>query len=155
MTSPIVNFLLRRTLSVTPLRNLPVKKRQEFWLNSAYHKFFICVHKNMSAPQTSDLFGEIGANFPVQLSSRSHFATIENKKVIAANINLSCWGFFFVFLSQQSNVFADERISKILDIASIVIIIIKKMILETLCRLSEYYVDFIGHFFLQNGGIYR
>ena len=28
-------------------------------------------------------FGEIGANFPVQLSSRSHFAKIENKKVIA------------------------------------------------------------------------
>ena len=31
-------------------------------------------------------FGEIGANFPVQLSSRSHFANIENKKkVIAEN----------------------------------------------------------------------
>ena len=30
-------------------------------------------------------FGEIGANFPVQPSSRSHFANIENKKVIADN----------------------------------------------------------------------
>ena len=30
-------------------------------------------------------FGEIGVNFPVQLSSRSHFAKIENKKVIAEN----------------------------------------------------------------------
>ena len=30
-------------------------------------------------------FGEIGANFPVQLLSRSHFAKIENKKVISEN----------------------------------------------------------------------
>ena len=30
-------------------------------------------------------FGEIGANFPVQLSSRSHFANIENRKIIAKN----------------------------------------------------------------------
>ena len=30
-------------------------------------------------------FGEIGAKFPVQLSSRSHFANIENKKIIAEN----------------------------------------------------------------------
>ena len=30
-------------------------------------------------------FGEIGANFSVQLSSRSQFAKIENKKVIAEN----------------------------------------------------------------------
>ena len=30
-------------------------------------------------------FGEIGANFPEKLSSRSHFAYIENKKVIAEN----------------------------------------------------------------------
>ena len=30
-------------------------------------------------------FVEIGSNFPVQLSSRSHFAKIENKKVIAEN----------------------------------------------------------------------
>ena len=27
------------------------------------------------------LFGEMGANFPVQLSSRSHFAKIENKSI--------------------------------------------------------------------------
>ena len=30
-------------------------------------------------------FGEIGANFSLQLSSRTHFAKIENKKVIAEN----------------------------------------------------------------------
>ena len=30
-------------------------------------------------------FGEIGAYVPVQLSSRSHFAKIGNKKVIAEN----------------------------------------------------------------------
>ena len=31
------------------------------------------------------LFGEIGANFPIQLSSRTQFANIDNKKVIAEN----------------------------------------------------------------------
>ena len=30
-------------------------------------------------------FGEIGANFPVQFLSWSHFANNENKKVIAEN----------------------------------------------------------------------
>ena len=37
--SPLVNIHLRRTLSVTPLRNFPVNKR----------------HKKLFAPQTSDL----------------------------------------------------------------------------------------------------
>ena len=46
-------------------------------------------------------FGEIDANFPVQLSMRSHFAKIENKKIIAKklcekhkNKSLTCslWG---------------------------------------------------------------
>ena len=61
-----------------PLRNLHVNKRLS--LNSVYRKFFIYVHKNLLGP-----FGEIGAYFLVQLSSRSHFANIENKKVIAEN----------------------------------------------------------------------
>ena len=83
-----VNILLRRTLSVTPLRNLPVNKRQKFWLNSVYRKFFIySVYTQKSVCATNfGPFGEIGANFPVQFSSRSLFANIENmKKVIAEN----------------------------------------------------------------------
>ena len=30
-------------------------------------------------------FGEVGGNSPLQLSSRKHFAKIEDKKVIAKN----------------------------------------------------------------------
>ena len=41
--------------------------------------------KNLFVPLTSDFFGDIGANFPVQRSSRTQFAKIENKKVIADN----------------------------------------------------------------------
>ena len=42
----------------------------------------VYIHKNLSAPQLLDL---VGANFSVQLSSRTQFAELENKKVIAQN----------------------------------------------------------------------
>ena len=44
----------------------------------------LCTQKSVCATNFGP-FREIGANFPVQLSSRSHFANIENKKVIANN----------------------------------------------------------------------
>ena len=43
-----------------------------------------CTQKSVCATNFGP-FGEIGAKFPVQLSSPSHFANIENKKVIAEN----------------------------------------------------------------------
>ena len=51
----------------------------EFRLSQILH---LCTQKSGCATNFQP-FGEIGANFPVQLSSRSHFANIENKKVIA------------------------------------------------------------------------
>ena len=44
--------------------------------------FHLCTQKSDCATNFGP-FGEIGVGFPVPLSSRSHFAKIENKKVIA------------------------------------------------------------------------
>ena len=78
--SPLVNIRLRRTLSVTPLPvNKDLKILAEFRLSQILH---LCTQKSVCATNFGP-FGEIGANFPVQLSS--HFAKIENKKVIAEN----------------------------------------------------------------------
>ena len=46
----------------------------------------LCTEKSVCTTNFEP-FGEIGANFPVQLSSRSHFANIGNKKV-SSKINV-------------------------------------------------------------------
>ena len=51
----------------------------EFRLSQILH---LCTQNSVCATNFGP-FGEIGANFPVQLSSRSQFANIENKIVIA------------------------------------------------------------------------
>ena len=83
--SPLVNILLRRTLYVTPLRiYLSIKDLEilaEFRLSQILH---LCTQKSVCATNFGP-YGEIGANFPLQLSLRSHLAKIENKKVIAEN----------------------------------------------------------------------
>ena len=53
----------------------------KFRLSQILH---LCTQKSVCATNFGP-FGEISANFSVQLSSRSHFANIENKKVIAEN----------------------------------------------------------------------
>ena len=82
VSSPLVNVLLRRTLSITSLRNLPVNKRlrhlTKFRLSQILH---LCTQKSDCAKN----LGPFGVNSPVKLSWRSHFAKIENKKVIAKN----------------------------------------------------------------------
>ena len=80
-----MNILLRRTLSVTHLRNLPANKRlknlTEFNLLRNLH---LCTQKSFCVTYFGPL-GEIGANFSPQISSRTQFAKISNKKVIAEN----------------------------------------------------------------------
>ena len=80
-----MNILLGRTLSVTPLRNLPVNKDlenlAEFNLLQNLH---LCTQKSVCATNFGPL-GEIGAHFSLQFSSRTQFAKISNKKVIAEN----------------------------------------------------------------------
>ena len=78
-------YFLKLPLSVTPIRISPVIKRlrnlDEFNLLQNLHLY---TQKSVCATSTRP-FGEVGGNSPLQLSSRTHFAKIENKKVIAKN----------------------------------------------------------------------
>ena len=56
-------------------------KRQEFKLLQNLHLY---THKSVCATNLGPL-GEIGANFSPQLSSRTQFAKIINRKIIAEN----------------------------------------------------------------------
>ena len=85
----------KTTLSFSPLqckylgknhfkitRALSEKKK----LKSGYLelRFSVYTQKSVCATNTRP-FGEVGGNPPLQLSSRTHFAKIEDKKVIAKN----------------------------------------------------------------------
>ena len=85
MGSPLVSILLRRTISVTPLRNLPVNKNSEILAEfNLLQNFHLCTQKSVCDTYFGP-FREIGANFSLQLSSRTQFAKIKNKTVIAEN----------------------------------------------------------------------
>ena len=79
-------IFLKIPLSVTPIRIIPVNKRLrnlgqiQFIANSSS----IYTQKSVSATSTRP-FGEVGGNSSLQLSSRTHFAKIEDKKVIVKN----------------------------------------------------------------------
>ena len=76
--SPLVNILLGRTLSVTPLRNLPANKRlKKFARIKCIAKIFIYVLKYLFASLTLDLLGELALNFSLHLSSRTQFSKIK------------------------------------------------------------------------------
>ena len=59
------------------LKDLEIK--DEFKLLQNLHLY---TQKSVCATSTRP-FGEVGGNSPLQLSSRTHFAKIEDKKVIA------------------------------------------------------------------------
>ena len=63
-------------LSITDLENLA-----KFSLLQNLH---LCTHKSICVTNCGP-FGEIGANFSLQLSSRTQTAKIENKKGISKN----------------------------------------------------------------------
>ena len=79
-------IFLKLPLSVTPIRISPVNKkirnlgRIQFIAKSSS----IYTQKSVCATSTI-LFGEVGGKFSLQLSSRTHIAKIEDKKVIAKN----------------------------------------------------------------------
>ena len=52
-------FFLKLPLSVTPIRIIPVIKRQKFRTNSIYCKILIYIHKNLFAPQAQDLLEKL------------------------------------------------------------------------------------------------
>ena len=71
-------FFFRLPFSVTPIRILPVNKRQiildEFNL---FQNFRLNTQKSISATSTRPL-GKVGGQSPLQLSSQTHFAKIED-----------------------------------------------------------------------------
>ena len=77
-------YVLKLVLSVAPIRIIPVIKK----LRNLGQIHFIAksssTQKSVCATSTRP-FGEVGGNSPLQLSSRTHFAKIEGKKVIAKN----------------------------------------------------------------------
>ena len=57
-------------------------------LDLVYLRFVQRVHLSTEEPATSRMlepFGEVGGDVPEYFSSRTHFAKIEDKKVIAKN----------------------------------------------------------------------
>ena len=68
-----------------PIRILPVNKRLNFRMNSIYCKIFIYIRKNLFAQQTPDLWRSWS---PLQLSSQTHFAKIEDKKSYCEKVSL-------------------------------------------------------------------
>ena len=81
-----MNIILRRTLSVTPLRNfyLSIKDLENWAEFNLLQNLHLCTQQSVCARNFGPL-GEIGANFSLQLSSRTQLAKINNKKVIAEN----------------------------------------------------------------------
>ena len=78
-------YFFRRTLSVTPLRNLSANKRLRHCGLIPFIANSPSMYTKSDCAKILGHFEEISAYFLVQLSSRSHFAKIENKKVIAEN----------------------------------------------------------------------
>ena len=78
-------YFLKLPLSVTPIRIIPVIKGLR---NLGRIQFIANLHlytqKSVCATSTRP-FGEVGGKSPLQLSPRTHFAEIEDKKVIAKN----------------------------------------------------------------------
>ena len=76
-------YFLKLPLSVTPIRIIPVNKRlRNLGRIQFIAKSSIYTKKSVCATSTRP-FGEVCGNSPLQLSSRTHFAKIEDKKVIA------------------------------------------------------------------------
>ena len=78
-------YFLRLPLTVTPIRILPVNKiLRNLGRNQLTANLHLYTHKSVCTTSTRP-FGEVGGMSPLQLSSQTHFAKIEDKKVIAKN----------------------------------------------------------------------
>ena len=99
-------YLFRWTLSVKPLRNLPVIKRlrQKCWIPFITNSSSL--YTSPFTTQTSDFLEKLGLIF-LHNFHRKQFATIENK-VIPQNLckNFSCWCFTF----QYNHLFIGTRL---------------------------------------------
>ena len=99
-------YFLKLPLSATPERIIPViKKLRNLGRIQFITKSLSFTQKSVCATCTRP-FGEVGGNSPLQLSSRTPFAKIEDKKVIAKikSKNLTADVFlFFLAVSRIDN----------------------------------------------------
>ena len=78
-------IVLQLPISVTPMRVKPVIKRlRNLGRIQFIAKFYLYTQRSLCATSTRP-FGEASGNSPLQLSSLTHFAKIEDKKVNAKN----------------------------------------------------------------------
>ena len=78
-------YFLKLPLSVTPIRIIPVIKRlRNLGRINLLQNLHLYTQKSVCATSTRP-FGDVGGNSLLQLSSRTQFAKIEDKKVIAQN----------------------------------------------------------------------
>ena len=94
--SPLVNILLKRTFSVTPLRNLPVNKRlRNFgWIPFVANSSSMYT-KNLFAPPTSDLLEKLALIFLYNFHRNHILLTLKMKrlspKINVKNIKTPWW----------------------------------------------------------------
>ena len=78
-------YLLKLPLSVTPIRIIPVINRLRNLGRIQFIAKSSSVYTKSVCATSTRPFGVVGGKSPLQLSSRTHFAKIEDKKVIAKN----------------------------------------------------------------------
>ena len=78
-------YFFKLLLSVTPIRFIPVIERLRNLGRIQLIAKSSSLYTNLFAPQAQDLLEKLSGKSPLQLSSRTHFAKIEDKKVIAKN----------------------------------------------------------------------
>ena len=77
-----LEYFLKLPLSVTPIRIIPVNKRLRNLGQIQFIAKSSSLYKSVCATSTRP-FREVGGNSPLQLSTQTHLAKIEEEKVIA------------------------------------------------------------------------
>ena len=95
-------YFLKLPLSVMPLRIIPfIKRLRNLGQFNLLQNLHLCTQKSVCATSTRP-FGEVGGNSPLQLSSRTHFAKVEDKKSYCEKLGLKTYQLELVVLSNSS-----------------------------------------------------
>ena len=78
-------YFLKLPLFVKPIRNIPVIKRLKNLGRFQFIAISSSIYTKICLRHKYKPNGEVGGNTPLQLSSQTQFAKIEDKKVIAKN----------------------------------------------------------------------
>ena len=99
-------YFLILPLSVTPIRIIPVIKRQKFRTNSIYCKIFNYIHKNLFAPQAQDLLENLAEILLYNFHREHILLKLKTKKLLRKikSKNLTAGVFFLAHLSHRLKV---------------------------------------------------